>query len=126
MEDRLKALALPRTGPINTYEELSRLYAIYTALSHTPGWLDFTSRLTNMRDELVRELLTGTVDTHGVAHDDEKRAVLVYVNRALAFTPTLLDTYIQWTKKRDNALEKSKRRANLHDSQFTLPPGVTF
>jgi len=98
---------------------------LYSDLSRTPAWLDLTSRLQNMRDEIVRELLLGTLDTYGHDHSDAKRAVLVYIDRTLAFVPTLLDTYTVWTKKRDIAEAKSRQRNDLHPD-LNLPPGVSF
>lgn len=114
LEESLKAAGLFPVSPVLKFPEAARLDDMYRHVEALDGWRDYTARLKVMRDELVDELMRGTVDKFGKTRDDEKRAVLVYLDRMLIFPRLIHEQYDTLRKRQLEMEEKARNGGNIH------------
>jgi hypothetical protein len=92
-------------------------------MEHNPGWQDYRGRIIKMRDGLRQELLTGTLDKFGNAHDDSKRAALLVLDRMLLL-PEIAHTQYEDLLKHKLEQEARAQRTPIHGEDrmsFNLP-----
>lgn len=60
----------------------------YKELENQPAWRDFVGQIKQTRAALVNQILTpgGTVDKWGKTHEEEKKAILVFIDTLLGHT----------------------------------------
>ena len=75
------------------FASIERKHILYSEMERHEAWLDYTHRLSQVKEGLERDLLLGTVDTHGKTHDDEKRAALHVVNVMMEYVPAIHRNY---------------------------------
>jgi hypothetical protein len=83
-----------------------------------------------MRSSVTSELLAGTLDKFGNSRDSEKRAVLLYLDRLIAFPAHVHRQYTDLTKRKEQQEEKLKRKTGIHGedmltSNVAESPGLT-
>lgn len=91
-------------------KDLQRLYGLYTDIERHEAWKDFMSRLRTMHDTTVQSLVHGTLDKFGNSHDDERRAVLVALERILSYVPAIRKQHEDLVRKLSELEEKAKFR----------------
>lgn len=115
---------------VSKYADVARLHVLYTEIKKHAAWGDLMARVQRMRADIASELLTGTMDKFGNSRDSEKRAVLVSLDRILAFAPAVHRQYEQLTKKKEEQEEKLKRKSGIHGEDVlqgtsSESPGIT-
>jgi len=108
-----KAGLLNRKSDPIKYEHIEKLHHDYAALERYDAWQDFQRKLTLLRASIVTALLTGT-DT-GQGHDDEKRAVLTFLDTILSIAPNAHRQFTELSAKKEEQERKSTERLDsLH------------
>lgn len=99
---------------------LDKLVAIYADIDNSEAWKDFMARLLAMRNDIAAQLLSGTVDKFGHDNADAKRAVLVYLDRALTFVPAIRAQWLEFHKKHEEMRRKNDefKSRGLHLGDF--------
>lgn len=110
---------------VYNYADVTRLYAMYQDLTRIPAWNDYLARISKAREEIKRELYLGTLDKNGHSRDNEKRAILITLDRLLAFVPLIEAQYITLTKRKQAQEEKFSHRTGIHDQDvLTINTGI--
>ncbi len=72
---------------------------------------------------MARELLDGTLDKFGNTRDNEKRAVLVALDRLLAFVPAVHRQFETLDAKKKEQEDKLKERTGIHGDDVLMGTG---
>lgn len=123
MEDRLRLAGLPSPVHVSDFSSCERLHFHYIEMEATPGWKDFRARILMMHDTLVKEILNGTLDKFGNAHEDSKRAALLVCDRILLLTDVLHRQYHELEQKKQELETRAAQHTGVHakdDLSFLL------
>jgi len=89
-----------------TFGQVQRLSVAYRDIENSVAWKDYMARLEAMKKNISTEILLGTLDKFGNNSDDEKRAVLTYLERMLSFVPALHAHRDELAKKKEQMDKK--------------------
>lgn len=106
-----------------TYEQLESLAAGYNDVAKHRAWIDFRHKLAELRQVIISELLRGTLDKFGETRDNEKRAVLLFLDRILAIPYTLQEEYEKLRKRKDEMEKRATNLGDMHDNDLWRPVG---
>lgn len=102
---------------------------MYTDVENHPAWHDYLGRMQRIRGDFAQEILTGSLDKWGNSRDNEKRAVLLVLDRLLTFPSTVAQQFVEIDKHR---AEQEKKLALSLDTDWNLahthhrePEGIT-
>lgn len=80
----------------------------------TAGFKDFRARILAMHDNLVREILSGSLDKFGNAHEDSKRSALLVCDRILLLTEVVHRQYSELEQRKLEMEAKAAKRTGVH------------
>jgi uncharacterized protein (DUF3084 family) len=98
---------------------------MYDQLQSLEGWRDFTARLAAMREDTRQQLYLGTLDKWGQSHDDEKRAVLAFLDAILGFVPSLKEQWQDLKAKADEIEQRAQARGDIHGGELSSGLGAS-
>lgn len=106
-----------QVADVHNFADVARVHVLYEDLERQDGWKDFMSRLKVMRDQILDELVRGTVDKFGHTRDDEKRAVLAYLDRLFLFPRIIHEQYSTLQAKQQEMAKKATERGDIHANE---------
>lgn len=123
MEDDLRAAGLRPPTPLRKFAEVQAMHLAYEGVKSHSAWIDLMSRVEQYRQLTITQLVNGTLDKFGNEHDDERRAVLLGLERILAF-PRMIARDYETLRKRQEQLEKRATIDGIHgDDPFNVGGG---
>lgn len=78
-----------RSDSGSVFDLLGKKKHLYSQITDHEAWLDFMSRLVQLREGTRAALERGVIDNHGHTHEPEQRAVLYVVESLLDYVPSI-------------------------------------
>jgi hypothetical protein len=109
-------------GSPNLTATVKARHECYLAIEGSPGWADYMSHLRTLREATARDLEVGTIDKWGRGHDDEKRAMLYFIDILLTYVPAIHREYDFIIGKEDEMARRREEKSLYGDDTLMHTP----